>query len=440
MIMAIGETLLKITDYPFAYSLIGILTLWIGIDVSDDQFVYLLAGSGSIGTLLVISNPIGRYLASTLKHNFGRRKIASFQSNQSNNFKYCIHAIETNSIKTEINKIVSLMYFALIIALFGFAVGVSETVSNSFVFYQEDNIPLCDSNCLQLTLPFASFFFLVILIIVLVKDWPKVIRYAEIAGIYQLSISSEFVTSTSRSNMGRSIEQNDWRTAEEWAKIIETEIKTEKGKKDFNMEAIRDVYRPLYEESIQNEVATKNILNNNLSTTFSSSEWDSIQSLTKQLVIKDKELLGKIKTLYGKIHDYNQYPPTLQNQIKEIIQKEASSFYGLPVINVSYFYQKGNSGNAPALWDCLRTGEHPSERYGKDYDFRYVSLELSNNKHKSLKEEKDLKDFEDLWKILVESVKTETSIPILSTKVHEIQKLNNELKPLFEEQIKKQWL
>ncbi|MGY5148631.1 MAG: hypothetical protein ACW9W3_01040 [Candidatus Nitrosopumilus sp. bin_68KS] len=437
--MTVGETLLKITDYPFAYSLVGILTLWIGIDVPDDKFTYLLAISGSLGTLLVISNPIGRYLANTLKHNFGRRKIASFQSNQSNDFKYCIRAIETNSIKTEINKIVSLMYFALIIAIFGFAVGLSETLRQSLIFYQ-DNIPLCDSNCLMFTIPPICTIFLGILLLVLVKDWPKVIHYAEIAGVYQLSISSEFVTSVSRSNMGKVIEQNDWPTAEEWAKIIETEIKTEKGKKDFNIEAINQIYRPLYEESIQNDVAAKNILENKVNTTFSSKEWDHIQLVTRNLMIKDQNLINKIDLLYAKIKDYNQFPPTLENQIKSIIHREATKFYGMNVDDVHYYFRLKTSGSSPALWDCLRAKQHPLERNTSPYDYRVIELRTSDKSSKELKDPEEVVRFDELWDILLEKVDGEINLSKLEEQVKEIQSLNNELKPVFEEKIKKQWL
>ena len=49
------------------------------------------------------------------------------------------------------------------------------------------------------------------------------------AGIHHIGISSEYVTSPTIEHMSMAIEQNDWPTANEWAKIIENEIKTEKG-------------------------------------------------------------------------------------------------------------------------------------------------------------------------------------------------------------------
>jgi len=440
VMMAIGETLLKITDYPFAYSLIGILTLWIGIDIPDDKFPYLLAISGSLGTLLVISNPIGRYLANTLKHNFNRRSFASFQSNQDNNFKYCIQAIETNSIKTEINKIVSLMYFALIIALFGFAVGLSDTVSTNLVFYQENNLPLCDSDCIKLTIPSVALIFLVILIIVLIKDWSKVIYYAEIAGIYQLSISSEFVTSVSRSNMERPIQQNDWRTAEEWANIIEHEIKTQKGTKEFTLESVRKIYRPLYEESMQIQTTAENILNNKTNAIFPSEAWNTIDPITQNTMIKDQKLINKIQQLYKEIEDYNKNPPTLENQIKSIIHREATKFYGMNVDDVHYYFKEKTRGYSPALWDCLRTKQHPLERNTQPYDYRSIELKTSDKVSKELKDPEEVAKFDNLWGILLEKTSTELNLSELEDKVRVIQSLNDELKPIFEEQIKKQWL
>ena len=60
-------------------------------------------------------------------------------------------------------------------------------------------------------------------------------RQIEIAGIHQWGIGSEFVTPTTIDNMSKAIQQNDWKTAEEWSKLIENEIKTEKGKKDIEL-------------------------------------------------------------------------------------------------------------------------------------------------------------------------------------------------------------
>lgn len=437
--MAVGETLLKITDYPFAYSLIGILALWSGIDVPDDKFAYLLAVSGSVGTLLVISNPIGRYLVNTLIHNFKRRKNPSFQTNKQNNFKYCIRAIETNSIKTEINKIVSLMYFAIIISFFGFAVGISDTVSEKLVFFQENDLPLCDSECLQLIVPNIALFFLIILIVVLVKDWPKIIRYAEIAGIYQLSISSEYVTSASRSSMERAVGQNDWSTAEEWAKIIENEIETEKGKRDFNIESVRQVYRPLYEESISINSTAQNIINNNTTATFPSGEWGKITSTTLQLMVKDQSLISKLNHLYDKIQEYNQYPRNLERQIQQIIQEEATKFYGKHVESVTYWFEHNGGGSGDNLIDSLRTGIHPLKRHVKPHTSRYIGLQISNMESEPLRDEKALANFEKLWELMLNRVRKETMSTKLQDLAKEIQKLNDELKPVFEERIRKQW-
>jgi len=56
--MATGETILKFTDYPFAYSIIGIGLSMFGFSLGQNQLVFL-GLAGAFGTFLATVDPLG---------------------------------------------------------------------------------------------------------------------------------------------------------------------------------------------------------------------------------------------------------------------------------------------------------------------------------------------------------------------------------------------
>lgn len=431
--MASGETLLKITDIPFAYTILTIIFGVMGVSFSGANIAILVGAAGTLGTFLAITDPIGRLLKFWLKRNFKAKK-------ENEGKEHSVNAVNTTSIGIEIDKIVSLSYLFIILAIFATVLNEFPAFTENLILTNEQNEIICDESCITGLGVFGAIIGEIFIGIVGIKNWKDLKKYAKTAGIHHIGISSEFVTNVTIENISRAIERNDWATAEEWAKIVEIEIKTEKGMKDFNIEAVNQVYRPLYEESIQNDVAAKNILDNNVNTTFSSKEWDHIQSVTRNVMIKNQNLINKINLLYEKIKNYNRFPPTLENQIQSIIRKEATQFYGIPVDDVQYYFKTKGSGSSPALWDCLRSKKHPLERNTRPYDSRVIELRTSDKSSKELKDPEAIEQFDKLWDILLEKVENEINLSKLDEQVKEIQNLNDELKPIFEEQIKKQWL
>lgn len=80
------------------------------------------------------------------------------------------------------------------------------------------------------------------------------------------------------------------------------------------------------------------------------------------------------------------------------------------------------------------------ERNTQPYDYRSIELKTSDKVSKELKDPEEVAKFDNLWGILLEKTSTELNLSELEDKVRVIQSLNDELKPIFEEQIKKQWL
>lgn len=412
---------------------------YMGINFEGVNIALLIGTAGVLGTFLAITDPVGRLLQSTLKRGIRQLREKSEHEDEMK-WNFATNAIKTRAIGIEIDKFVSMFYLGLILLVFSSSVTYFPDFAENLQLYGHDEKIICNTGCAGIVGVIFAGIAGIFLALVGMKSWRELKNNAIIAGIHHRGISSEYVTTTTIENMSRAIEQNDWQTASEWAKIIESEIKTEKGKKDFNIEAVREIYRPLYEESLQNDVAAKNILNNNVNTMFSSKEWDRIQSVTKILMIKDKKLIKKIDTLYEKIKEYNQHPPTLEGQIKSIIHREATKFYGMNVEDIHYFFKREGSGSSPALWDCLRSKQHPLERNTQPYDYRTIELQTSNKSSKELNDEEDIVQFDKLWDILLEKVDNEINLSKLGNQVKEIQNLNNELKPIFEDQIRKQWL
>jgi hypothetical protein len=439
MIMAAGETLLKITDIPFSYSLLAIIMGVMGVNFEGVNIAILIGTAGALGTFLAVTDPIGRLLQSTLKRGIRQLREKS-ELKDDVKWNFATNAIKTRAIGIEIDKFVSMFYLGFILLVFSSSVTYFPDFSEHLQLYGDGEKIICSSGCAGIVgvifSGIAGFF----LVLVGIKSWRELKNNTVVAGIHHSGISSEYVTTTTIENMSRSIEQNDWQTASEWAKIIETEIKTEKGKKDFNIESIREVYRPLYEESISIQATAENILINKTNSTFPSGAWNSIRSVTRDFMIKDKNLINKIQLLYDKIQEYNKKPPTLENQIKSIISREATKFYGMHVDDVQYYFKRTNSGSSPALWDCLRSKQHPLERNTQPYDYRTIELQTSNVSSKELSGEEYVVQFDNLWNILLEKVNSEINLSKLEDQVKEIQSINNELKPIFEEKIKKQWL
>jgi len=436
--MTAGETLLKITDIPFSYSLLAIIMGVMGVKFEGVNIALLIGTAGVLGTFLAVTDPVGRLLKSVLKQGINQLRKKS-KNKDDVKWNFAKNAINTRAIGLEIDKFVSMFYLGLILIVFSSSVTYFPNFTEHLQLYGYAGNTICDTNCAGIVGVIFAGIAGLFLVLVGTKSWKELKNNSIVAGIHHIGISSEFVTPTTIENMSRSIEQNDWQTASEWAKIIETEIENEKGKKDFNIEAANQVYRPLYEESIQIDATVKNILTNKTNSIFPSEAWNSISLLSRNFMIHDEDLIKKIQTLYQKIGEYNKMPPTLENQIKSIIHREATKFYGEPVEDVHYYFKRKTSGSSPALWDCLRAKQHPLERNTEHYDYRSIELE-SGKSSRELKGDEYAVQFDKLWDILLEKTEQEINLSRLDDQVKEIQNLNDDLKPIFEEKIKKQWI
>ena len=124
---------------------------------------------------------------------------------------------------------------------------------------------------------------LIIVIIVGKRNWNDLKKFIVTAGIYQYGIGSEYTTKETLDRFSRSIEQNDWPTAKQWALQIEKEIRTKKGKKEQIIEAVQQIFRPLYVENMSIESTMSSMIKSGNSVPLPIGEWNSIQSDPKSV-------------------------------------------------------------------------------------------------------------------------------------------------------------
>ena len=78
--LTVGDTLLKLSDFPFAYSLLAILFFSVGTDITKDHYLFLVI-SGFVATSLAIIDPFGKYVK------WGRKRVITNSSEKDEEIK-----------------------------------------------------------------------------------------------------------------------------------------------------------------------------------------------------------------------------------------------------------------------------------------------------------------------------------------------------------------
>ena len=95
--MAVGETLLKFTDYPFAYSILGLFSGIIGFSLSENHLVYL-GIAGALGTFLTILDPIGWLIRDGAKSRIKLNQKSYLKPDEIIDVHYKMSAIKSKTI------------------------------------------------------------------------------------------------------------------------------------------------------------------------------------------------------------------------------------------------------------------------------------------------------------------------------------------------------
>ncbi len=128
--MTFAETVIKLTDYPFLYSVVTLFLTYTSGNIleSEPSRIFLLLGMlGVFGTILSILDPVGYLIRrwyihtkgwlKSLSHNIKKRlsnreKLITFSQTPGTYWK---KYISTHWISYEIDRIVSMIYFLIII-------------------------------------------------------------------------------------------------------------------------------------------------------------------------------------------------------------------------------------------------------------------------------------------------------------------------------------
>jgi hypothetical protein len=113
-LVEIVSNLLKLTDYPFAYSLAGLILFINGHGASffkAESYGPLFLIMGIVGTSLAITDPLGRLIQFILN-------VFAVRNQTGKKSYYSRRATKTEWITYEINKLVSTIYFFILLSFF----------------------------------------------------------------------------------------------------------------------------------------------------------------------------------------------------------------------------------------------------------------------------------------------------------------------------------
>ena len=227
--MTIGETLLKISDYPFAYAVVLLLLKMNGIDpLSADATPYLLA-AGIGATVLAVVDPIGRIVKRWLML-IEKQYVDKKQDYDKilKSWKDVRGAFSTQPIEKEKDRIVSTAYFLILLGFLMSAVHDDSFYSTHFVILYK-NDPSCNLSCSEARTFFSIF--AVSLIIAGFGAWNGVHIFGRvrIVAIYLYCKNSPSVSPSSIQAISDFIKSGDWKTAESWKDKITIEYLQEEG-------------------------------------------------------------------------------------------------------------------------------------------------------------------------------------------------------------------
>ena len=144
--MTTGETLLKITDIPFSYSLLAIVMGVMGVRFEGVNLAILIGTAGVLGTFLAVTDPVGRLLQSTLKRGIHQLSEKS-ELEDDVKWNFATSAIKTRAIGIEIDKFVSMFYLGLILLVFSSSVTYFPDFAENLQLYGDDKKIICDMGC-----------------------------------------------------------------------------------------------------------------------------------------------------------------------------------------------------------------------------------------------------------------------------------------------------
>ena len=424
--MTSGETLLKIIDYPFAYSIIGIVLGSVGIAIAERN-ISLLIIAGFIGSFLTITDPLGRIVRADLRRKLEKEK-KNLNGNELKKIEYGFDCIKTRAIGIETDKIVGLMYFVIILIAFLLAVFISDTFANNFLIEinQETNEKLFSIDSFRITTLIISSITMALLGIITGMRWKEIMAYVKTAAVYQICIESDLVTTSSLENMGRYLEQNDWSNAQKWAKKLEYEIKIKKGKREIIIKASDKVYQPLYNSFLRINSTFEDSKKDNNFNAMPTDFWYTIINEASQFLIEEPNLRKEIESFFDRIEAYNRDLSHVIRRYTSQIDRLASDFYNTEIQSFQYRTTRGKNHDAPNLVQSALRSIHPIEYWN---DIRFPEVIIYRNLSKvnisvELRNQADFVEFDRFWETVLQNVRRDDEVWELKRNLSQIMAEN----------------
>ncbi|MBL4654132.1 MAG: hypothetical protein JKY53_14905 [Flavobacteriales bacterium] len=437
--MPAGETILKLTDYPFSYSIIGIISGVLGFGIADNQLIFL-GIAGAFGTFLTVVDPMGWLLRVNAKDRIKKGLDQSKNSSQTLEKEYKISALKSKSINFEIEKIFGLFYFIIILTAFLIAMGFSESLFEKLIIKDSNNVAIFPMQYFQLGYIGLTLVALGALIGKAIHFWKDLDSKIMVAGFHQIAINNDNATQTSVENMSRAVEQNDWALAKIWESKIKEEIKYKKGKRELIIKAADTVFSPLHFEASEFQKYLQDRKRDPFKD-FKTDQWMKIKQNSHQSIVEDTKLRHRIEDFYNTINDYNKIVPNLFSTLNEIIKKNFSEIFGENVDSVEIHLDIPNSGSTVHLPTCGLFGFHPLEFESSLRKFgsfkMHIRSEGNQLRHAEFKQQED---FDKVWRLVLNEIKHDDLIVKMNEYLKSLEIENNKLMKIYSEKIEMQWM
>lgn len=433
--MAAGETLLKFTDYPFAYSIVGIISGMLGFSLSQNSLIFL-GLAGAIGTFFTIVDPLGEILRKNAERRIKKKNQKKELDSMELQFK--LSSLKTKSITYELEKIIGIFYFLIVIILFLFAVILPTPFFEKLMIHDSNNVPLCSDWCFKLSYSVLSFFALLIIFEKVRRFWRELNKKINIAADHMSIINDDNATQTSVASMTRAVEQNDWELAELWSHKIDDEIINKKGKRELIIKSADLVFSPLHFESSDFQKYLENLNQTKQYADFETKKWDEIKQKSLQSLVEDIELRQRIENFYKLMNDYNDLTRQIFPEINQIINKNFSNVFGKDVNGVELHMDHPNSGNTVYLYQHAMFETNPLESKSSR-KFGSFKLQIIEENKRNYLEFTNQESFDDAWRRVLEDVKNNEIMIKTKRYLKELETENLKLIKIYSEHIEMQW-
>lgn len=432
--MTSGETIIKFTDYPFAYSIVGVGLGMLGFSFSQNQIIFL-GIAGAFGTLLATIDPVGWMIRSVeskylKKHHDGKNKT---------NLLYKLSALKTKAISFEIEKIVGTVYFIISILTFLFAIILSDQ------FFKRMELKDLGGDAL-IEEPFLRIIYILLGIIVLIllykrikNFWKELDAKIDTATYHLTAINDDNATQPSVENMTRAVEQNDWELAGLWREKIQEEIQYKKGKRELIIKAADSVFSPLHFEGSEFQKYLERRIGDPFKE-FKPDKWIKIKQNSLQSIVEDTNLRRRIEVFYNTMNDYNDLVPNLFLEMNKILNESFSKAFDKNIEGVGFYLAPPNSGNNVHLQTCVLFEIPPLKFVQPPQQFDHFELQIKKPDGTTERSSRtELNEFDNAWKQVLENVKSNEIMIKLKKCLTELKIENDKLMKIYSEKIGMQW-